>query len=73
MGGGGSQPLHACFEILGNALPEAIDLSKLIIRIGIALLRSQFKHRDGFLDVRFQILLAYSVDSIHTATNGGFM
>ena len=40
MGGRCFQPYHPCFKILGNALSEAVDFSKLIFRIGIPLLRS---------------------------------
>ena len=68
-----SQPLHANFQILRHSLPEAIELAKLVFGIGISLLRCKFEHRDGFLDVCFQILLAYSVDRIHTAADGSFM
>jgi len=73
LAGGCFQPLHACFQILRYSLSEAVDLAKLVFGIRVALLRCQFEHRDGFLNVGFQILLAYSVDRIYTATDSSFM
>lgn len=67
------QPLHAHFQILRHTLSEAVELAKLVFGIGIALFRCQFEHRDGFPNIRFQILLTDSVDRIHTTADGGFM
>ena len=51
--GGCFQPLHPHFRILRNTLSETVDFAELVFGIGIALLRCQFKHGDGFLDVGF--------------------
>ena len=73
MAGGCFQPLHAYFQALRYSLSETVDLAKLVFCIRIALFRCQFKHGDGFLDVSFQVLLAYSVYRIYTTVNGGIM
>ena len=73
MAGGCFQPLHAHFPILRYSLSKAIDLAKLVFGIGIALLRCQFEHGNGFLNISFQILLAHSIYRIYTTMNSGFV
>ena len=73
MAGGCFQPFHAHFQILRHSLSEAIDFAKLVFSIGTALLRCQFEHGDGFLNIGFQILLTHSLHRIYTATDSSFM